>query len=164
MDDIDIAGLEAARDALLSQARTILMAAAGDSDMPEMGVTPLVWHDGAMFIYPSRLSAHVRAMLAAQRAAFLVIEDEADAQNIWARKRIKFNSELTEIERKTDVFEAVCDAFASRHGPTMGLIRDFTDFHLLQLRPADGVMVLGFAQAYRLSGPDLAVTAHLRQS
>ena len=164
MDDIDIAGLEAARDALLSQAHTILMAAAGDSDMPEMGVTPLVWHDGAMFIYPSRLSAHVRAMLAAQRAAFLVIEDEADAQNIWARKRIKFNSELTEIERKTDVFEAVCDVFASRHGPTMGLIRDFTDFHLLQLRPADGVMVLGFAQAYRLSGPDLAVTAHLRQS
>ena len=164
MDDIDIAGLEAARDALLSQARTILMAAAGDSDMPEMGVTPLVWHDGAMFIYSSRLSAHVRAMLAAQRAAFLVIEDEADAQNIWARKRIKFNSELTEIERKTDVFEAVCDVFASRHGPTMGLIRDFTDFHLLQLRPADGVMVLGFAQAYRLSGPDLAVTAHLRQS
>ena len=164
MDDIDIAGLEAARDALLSQARTILMAAPGDSDMPEMGVTPLVWHDGALFIYPSRLSAHIRAMLAVGKAACLVIEDEADAQNIWARKRIKFDSEITEIERKTDLFEAVCDGFASRHGPTMGLIRDFTDFHLLRLRPTGGVMVLGFAQAYRLSGPDLAVTAHLRQS
>ncbi|MEX0502409.1 hypothetical protein AB3X55_02295 [Alphaproteobacteria bacterium LSUCC0719] len=164
MGDIDVAGLEAERDALFAAAQTILMAAPGDDDMPEMGVTPLVWHDGEMFIYPSRLSAHVRAMLNAGTAAFLVIEDEGQAQNIWARKRIKFDAELSEIDRKTEIFDVVCDAFASRHGPTMGLIRDFTDFHLLRLRPTGGVMVLGFAQAYRLAGPDLAVKAHLRQS
>ena len=103
-------------------------------------------------------------MLAAGKAAFLVIEDEASAQNIWARKRIKFDAEIIEIDRQSDHFNAVCDVFAARHGPTMGLIRDFTDFHLLRLRPTGGVMVLGFAQAYRLAGPDLAVTAHLRQS
>ena len=102
--------------------------------------------------------------VASHDAAFLVIEDEASAQNIWARKRIKFDAEITEIERKSDNFNAVCDVFAARHGPTMGLIRDFTDFHLLRLRPTGGVMVLGFAQAYRLAGSDLAVTAHLRQS
>ena len=164
MEDIDIAGLEAERDSLLTKAQTVLMAATGEDEMPEMGVTPLVWHDGGMFIYPSRLSAHVRAMLKAGKAAFLIIQDEDSAQNIWARKRIKFNAELTEIDRKSDIFESVCDDFAARHGPTMGLIRDFTDFHLLQLHPIGGVMVLGFAQAYQLAGPDLAVTTHLRQS
>ena len=164
MEDIDIAGLEAERDILLTQARTVLMAASGEGEMPEMGVTPLVRHDGGMFIYPSRLSAHVRAMLKAGKAAFLVIEDQDSAQNIWARKRIKFDAKLTEIERKSDIFEIVCNDFAARHGPTMGLIRDFTDFHLLQLHPIGGVMVLGFAQAYQLAGPDLAVTTHLRQS
>ncbi len=165
MEDIDISSLEAERDSLLTAAKTVLMAAPGDDGAPpEMGVTPLVWHEGAMFIYPSRLSAHVRAVLAAGSAACLVIEDEASAQNIWARKRIKFVSEINEIVRKSDIFNEVCDVFAARHGPTMGLIRDFTDFHLLQLRPTGGVMVLGFAQAYRLAGPDLAVTAHLRQS
>ena len=164
MDDIDVAGLEAERDALFAAAQTILMAAPSEDTMPEMGVTPLVWHGSEMFIYPSHLSAHVRAVLNAGTAAFLVIEDEGQAQNIWARKRIKFNAEISEIERKTDIFDIVCDAFASRHGPTMGLIRDFTDFHLLRLRPTSGVMVLGFAQAYQLAGPRLAVTAHLRQS
>lgn len=164
MDDIDISSLEAERDTLLAQARTLLMAATGDGDQPEMGVTPVVRHDGCMFIYPSRLSAHVRAMLASGKAAFLVIEDEASAQNIWARKRIKFNAEIFEMNRESYLFNSVCDVFASCHGPTMGLIRDFTDFHLLRLRPSSGVMVLGFAQAYRLSGPDLSVTAHLRQS
>lgn len=164
MDDIDIEGLEAERDSLLAKARTILVAALGEGEIPEMGVTPVIRHDGDMFIYPSRLSAHVRAMLEAGKAACLVIEDEEVAQNIWARKRIKFDSELIEINRNSPLFNVVCDGFESRHGPTMGLIRDFTDFHLLRLRPTGGVMVLGFARAYRLVGPDLAVTAHLRQS
>ena len=164
MNEFDPVVLGVERDRLLAEARTVLMAAPGGDAMPEMGVTPVVRVDGALYIYPSRLSAHVRAVLAAGRAAFMVIEDESKAQNIWARKRIKFDSELTEIDRETDCFNAVCDVFASRHGPTMGLIRDFTDFHLLQLRPKGGVMVLGFAQAYQLSGPGLAVTAHLRQS
>lgn len=168
MTDDDFAVLEAERDRLFAAARTVLMAAPvkGDEatgDIPEMGVTPFVWHDGGMFIYPSRLSAHVRAMLAVGRAAFLVMEDESEAQNIWARKRIKFNAQINEIVRNSSEFSDICDIFAARHGPTMELIRDFTDFHLLHLRPMAGLMVLGFAQAYRLDGPDLVVTEHLRQ-
>ena len=164
MTDFDIAALTAERDRLLGKAKTVLMAASGEGGVPEMGVTPVVRHEGHFYIYPSRLSAHVRAMLAAEKAAFLVIEDEASAQNIWARKRIKFDSELIEIDRHSNEFNLVCDAFATAHGPTMGLIRDFTDFHLLRLRPLAGVMVLGFAKAYRLEGDGLKVTAHLRSS
>lgn len=163
-DEFDAAALSAERDRLLDAARTVLMAAPGEGDMPEMGVTPMICHEGDFYIYPSHLSAHVRAMLAARQAAFLIIEDEGGAQNIWARKRIKFDSEIIEIERQSDEFNLICDAFASVHGPTMGLIRDFSDFHLLRLRPLGGVMVLGFARAYRLEGAALEVTAHLRSS
>ena len=162
MNEFDPVALGEERDRLLAAARTVLMAAPGDDPMPEMGVTPVVRIDGAFHIYPSRLSAHVRAVLAAGRAAFMVIEDESKAQNIWARKRIKFNSELSEIDRDSDEFNSICDSFAATHGPTMGLIRDFSDFHLLRLRPLGGVMVLGFAQAYRLEGETLEVCEHLR--
>ena len=162
MNEFDPVSLGAERDRLLAEARTLLMAAPGGDAMPEMGVTPLVRMNGAFYIYPSRLSAHVRAVLAAGKAAFMVIEDESKAQNIWARKRLKFDSELVEIERNSDAFNAICDVFAETHGPTMGLIREFSDFHLLRLRPRGGVMVLGFAQAYRLSGEALDVTEHLR--
>jgi len=162
MNEFDPVALGVERDRLLAEAHTVLMAAPGDDTMPEMGVTPVVRMNGAFYIYPSRLSAHVRAVLAAGKAAFMVIEDELKAQNIWARKRLKFNSEISEIKRNSDEFNAVCDVFAGTHGPTMGLIRDFSDFHLLRLRPCSGVMVLGFAQAYRLSGEALDVTEHLR--
>ena len=165
MTDFDEVALSAARDDLLNSARTVLMSAAGeDRDLPEMGVTPMVRHEGAFYIYPSHLSAHVRAMLSAGKAAFLVIEDEASAQNIWARRRMKFNADILEINRENEKFQPVCDAFATAHGPTMALIRDFTDFHLLKLQPTGGVMVLGFAKAYRLEGPGLRVTSHLRSS
>ena len=162
MNEFDPVALGVERDRLLAEARTLLIAAPGDDAMPEMGVTPVVRMDGALYIYPSRLSAHVRAVLGVGKAAFMLIEDESKAQNIWARKRLKFDSELVEIERNSDEFNAVCDVFADTHGPTMGLIRDFFDFHLLRLRPLVGVMVLGFAQAYRLSGEALDVTEHLR--
>ncbi|MGC6452411.1 MAG: pyridoxamine 5'-phosphate oxidase [Candidatus Puniceispirillaceae bacterium] len=141
------------------------MSAAGeDRDLPEMGVTPMVRHNGAFYIYPSHLSAHVRAMLKAGKAAFLVIEDEDKAQNIWARRRLKFDANIIEIDRNNDDFNSICDLFETTHGPTMGLIRDFSDFHLLRLQPTGGVMVLGFAKAYRLEGTQLAVTDHLRAS
>jgi len=162
VEEMDIKSLEAERDALIGSTRTVLMAAPGNAGIPGMGVTPFVRHDGATYIYPSRLSAHVRAILESGEGAFLFIEDENAAQNIWARKRLKFDSELIEIKRNSDEFNSVCDAFADTHGPTMGLIRDFSDFHLLRLRPLGGVMVLGFAQAYRLSGEMLDVTEHLR--
>ena len=162
MNEFDPVALGVERDRLLAEARTVLMAAPSDDAMPEMGVTPVVRMDGAFYIYPSRLSAHVRAVLAAGKAAFMVIEDESKAQNIWARKRLKFDSEIFEIDRKKDEFNAVCDVFSDSHGPTMALIRDFSDFHMLRLRPCGGVMVLGFAQAYRLSGEALDVTEHLR--
>ncbi|MGB1825479.1 MAG: hypothetical protein ACPHLN_03480, partial [Candidatus Puniceispirillaceae bacterium] len=121
MNEFDPVALGVERDRLLAEARTVLMAAPGDDAMPEMGVTPVVRMDGALYIYPSRLSAHVRAVLGAGKAAFMVIEDESKAQNIWARKRLKFDSELVEIERNSDEFNAVCDVFADTHGPTMGL-------------------------------------------
>ena len=164
MNEFDPVALGVERDRLLGQARTVLMAAPGDDAMPEMGVTPVVRMNGALYIYPSKLSAHVCAVLAAGKAAFMVVEDESKAQNIWARKRLKFDSEVVEIERNSDEFNAVCDVFADTHGPTIGLIRDFSDFHLLRLQPSGGMMVLGFAQAYRLSGQALDVTEHMRSS
>ena len=87
MNEFDPVALGFERDRLFAEARTVLMGAPGDDAMPEMGVTPVVRMNGALYIYPSRLSAHVRAVLAAGKAAFMVIEDESKAQNIWSRRR-----------------------------------------------------------------------------
>ena len=161
MDGIDIAALNDQRDRLLAQ-KTIIMTALTDEDAPEMGVTPLIRFDGGLYIYPSRLSSHVRALLARRHGQFLLIEDEATAQNIWARKRMKFNASIEDISRDDPLFDPLCEEFAKMHGPTMNLIRDFSDFHMLKLTPLSGVLVTGFANAYAVSGADLVITEHLK--
>ena len=118
-DDFDRADLSAQRDRVLESARTLIIGAAPEtgsaSELPELGVTPAVRHDGHFFIYPSRLSAHVRAMVDTGMAQFLAIEDEAKAQNIWARKRIKFTAEITEINRQNDQFSVLSDKMNIMH-------------------------------------------------
>ncbi len=163
MGESELATLQRQLHRLLAQ-KTILLTASGESDQPEMGVTPFIQHGDALFIYPSRLSAHVRAVLARGQGQFLLIEDEQAAQNIWARVRLKFDADIDEIARWDALFATLCDAFAAAHGPTMGLIRDFTDFHMLRLRPRSGILVTGFARAYRVEGTNFTITEHLRDS
>ena len=163
LSDHDLEALVADRDAILMAARTVIIAA-GAGEIPEIGVTPMVRHDGHIFIYPSRLSAHVRCMLEAGQAHFMLVQDEGDAQNIWSRKRIKIRAKIIEIDRNSEEFNQVSSAFTEAHGPTMNLIRNFSDFHMLKLAPEDGVMVLGFAKAYRLEGRSLDIISHLQES
>ena len=163
LDAHERGALAVERDAILASARTVIIAAGG-GDVPEIGVTPMVRHDGHIFIYPSHLSAHVRCMLAAGQAQFMLVQDEGDAQNIWARKRIKIFAKTIEIDRKSEDFDKVAEVFSKEHGPTMDLIRDFSDFHMLKLVPEDGVMVLGFAKAFRLDGVAMDIVRHLRES
>ena len=49
-------------------------------------------------------------------------------------------------------------------GPTMDLIKQFTDFHLLQITPIEGVLVTGFAAAYKVDGPQFTISEHLSKT
>lgn len=163
MSETELNELSAARDRLLGSG-TILIAANTQDGSPEMGVTPFVRYEGAFYIYPSHLASHVRAMLDRGTAQFMVIEDEATAQNIWARHRLKFTARIDDVPRDQDLFNALCRRFRASHGPTIDVIRDFSDFHMLRLRPVKGVMILGFAKAFELRGPTLEIVAHLKKS
>ncbi|MEK9799468.1 MAG: hypothetical protein VW647_01115, partial [Alphaproteobacteria bacterium] len=73
-----------------------------------------------------------------------------------------FNASIEDISRDDPLFDLLCKEFAKMHGPTMNLIRDFSDFHMLKLTPLSGVLVTGFANAYAVSGADLVITEHLK--
>jgi len=97
-------------------------------------------------------------------ATCMLCADEAKSQNIWARNRLKFAVDAVEIARDDAKFDGLCDDFSAAHGPTMDLIRNFGDFHMFQLSPRDGVLVLGFAKAFTVTGPDFAIAAHISKA
>ena len=153
------------RDALLAQAKTITICVTGADGTPDMGTSPFVRDEaGHFYIYTSQLSSHVRALLAGQPAHFMVIADEAASQNIWARVRVKFHADIMVIDRNSDSFAAIAAKMAEPFGPTMALIKDFTDFHMIKLTPQKGIIVTGFASAYEVEGPDFTIGAQLTKS
>ncbi|MEC8109308.1 MAG: pyridoxamine 5'-phosphate oxidase family protein [Pseudomonadota bacterium] len=154
------ASILAARDALLAQ-KSLTVAVLDESSVPDMGVAPFIRRDDGLYIYTSHLASHVQALLAQKRASFTITLDEADTVNIWARHRLKFAGKVVEVARDDPDFSGLCDDFTGAHGNTMPLIKNFTDFHMLRITPENGVLVLGFARAFRVKGASFDIVAHL---
>lgn len=154
-----------ARDQLLKNARALLVTVASPDGAPDIGSSPF-WRDenGCIYIYTSHLSAHVRGLLAGRDARYLIIADESQSQNIWARVRLNFQSDCQIIERHSDGFYEMIPKLEQAFGPTMSLIKSFEDFHLLKLTPKTGTLVTGFAAAFAVSGPSFDIGAQVKTS
>lgn len=167
MDEKQIKNVLKKRDRLLASAQTLGISVLVDEDsrlFADVGHAPFVRKQECFYIYSSHLSAHVRALVNGAEAQFFLIEDESVAQNIWARTRMKFSAEVSELSRDDQQFSELCDDIAEAHGPVMEMIRNFTDFHLFKIKPEQGVLVTGFAQAFSITGPMFELTEHLSKS
>ena len=167
MDEKQIKNVLKKRDKLLASAQTLGISVLVDEDsrlFADVGHAPFVRKQECFYIYSSHLSAHVRALVNGAEAQFFLIEDESVAQNIWARVRMKFSAEVSELSRDDPQFSELCDDIAEAHGPVMEMIRNFTDFHLFKIKPEQGVLVTGFAQAFSITGPMFELTEHLSKS
>ena len=167
MDEKQIKNVLKKRDRLLASAQTLGISVLVDEDsrlFADVGHAPFVRKQECFYIYSSHLSAHVRALVNGAEAQFFLIEDESVAQNIWARVRMKFSAEVSELSRDDPQFSELCDDIAEMHGPVMEMIRNFTDFHLFKIKPEQGVLVTGFAQAFSITGPMFELTEHLSKS
>ena len=160
---IDYAKIVRDRDRLLS-CKSLIVTTVLAGEVPEIGIAPFVRYDDFLFIYSSHLSKHTRVLLEIKKAHFMLCQDECDAQNIWARHRLKFTAHISEVARNDARFSLLCDKFEGAFGATMGLIRDFTDFHMLRLEPVSGVLVLGFAKAFEVQGSNFEIVSHLRSA
>ena len=167
MDEKQIKNVLKKQNQLLTTTKTLGISVLVDEDsslFADVGHAPFIRKDGCFYIYSSHLSAHVRALIKGAQAQFFLIEDETVAQNIWARIRVKFLAKVSELSRDDPRFAGLCDEIGERHGPVMEMIRNFTDFHLFEIQPEQGVLVTGFAQAFSVSGPTFELTEHLSKS
>lgn len=161
----DIEKIEKAKDALLQKAQTLFVSVTGDDGMPDFGTSPFLRDEaGHFYIYTSELSAHVKALIAGNEARFMLIADEAASQNLWARVRVKFTAHREVIERGSPAFHAIADKMEPKFGPTMALIRQFSDFHMVKITPISGLIVTGFASAYSVTGPDFTIGAQVKNA
>ncbi|MFQ6024016.1 MAG: HugZ family protein [Acidiferrobacterales bacterium] len=162
-EDIDQLAHEARQ--FLASFKTLLMSTVSAEGAPEASYAPFVrMDDDCFYIYVSQLSKHTANIEATRTTSILFIEDERDAQQLFARKRLTFDCRAELIERESEDWKSIMKIFERRFGNIMEMIRPLQDFKLFRIRPQGGIYVKGFAQAYRVSGAKLDSFQHIRTS
>lgn len=137
---------------LLAGLRSLHLAATSSDGVPEARYAPFLLDDGAFHVQLSALSAHAEQLTRAGATGILLIEDEAAAEEIFARRRLTFACTATVVPRGSAEWTRISDRFADKFGASATLIRPLADFRLFALRPQSGLFVRGFGQAFDI-GP-----------
>ncbi len=157
--DLDTVGHEARtfRDRFL----TLQLATCSNDGVPTASYAPYALSAADTFyIYVSELAAHTPNLHAGRPLSALFIESEADAEHVFARRRLTCRCEVESLPRGDDRFDAALDALRERFGPFMDHLRTFQDFHAFALIPRHAIYVRGFAQAYELPDADFNAIRH----
>lgn len=133
---------------LVGRYSTVLMATSSVDGEPEISYSPYAIVDGQLHVFVSDLSMHTGNLKANPRASLLFIENEQDAEQLHARKRVTFAAAAELIDRKSDRFRSVMTAMEARFGEIIPLLESLPDFHLFAMQTDTAVLVKGFADAH----------------
>lgn len=135
---------------------SLMLATVGRDGFPGASYAPFVRdEEGNYYIFVSRLSAHTRELLDTPKASILLIKDEADTAQIFARPRITYTCSVLVVARGDPQHERYLDRMAERFGNVVSVLRSLPDFVMFKLVPRSGRLVTGFGQAYDLIGDHL---------
>ena len=148
---------------LIENMCSLQLSTVGADGVPHCGYTPYLYRPpGSFYIFVSQLAAHTRNLLAHRPVAIMIIADEQSTSQIFARARVNYLCDAQCIEPNSPDYALVLDDYQQRHGKMVELLRQLPDFVLFQLQPIRGQFVMGFGQAYSLTGDNLSVFEHSR--
>lgn len=148
-----------------SQCQTLILATMNEDQWPEASYTPYVEDaQGCFYILISELAAHTRHLMNNGRVSWMLIADEQDTRQLFARKRFICKGQAQVIDRSEKVFETRLNQMKETFGEIIDLLSGLDDFHMMRLTPETATYVRGFGQAYSLSGEGLNQIEHLKRT
>ena len=161
MDDITKEALSE-KDKLMTSMKTIIISTINDDSIPNSSYAPAaIDEDGYFYIYISKLSQHTRNLLKNSMASLMIIEDESKSENIFARKRFTINASAEVIERESSLWFEKIQILESKFGESLTFLKKLTDFHLFKIEPKNGLLVYGFARAFKFKNKKLDQIVHM---
>ena len=139
------------------QFQSLILSTVSAEGQPNASYAPFVMDDDRNFyIYVSGLSSHTQNLHATAKASLLLIEDEAQTKQIFARTRLSYDCTATLVEAETPAWEALADQFQDRFGAMIDMLRQLPDFRIFRLQPQAGRLVIGFGAAFDVDPQDLS--------
>ena len=149
--------------AFLGRFSSVILATVTDSGEPLCSYAPCINDGSHYYVYVSSLAQHAHTLPNGQ-ASLLFIENEEQAKNVFARRRLSLDCRTSIVDRQSADHERLLDRMEAAHGSTLKLLRSLPDFILFSLTPGDARFVTGFGAAYDFSGvlPQLLEGASIR--
>ncbi len=141
--------------------KTLQLATISESGVPNASYAPFAFDSKAYYILVSDLAAHGKNLKNNRCVSILMIEDESTCKNIFARKRLSFDTTAQLISRNTADWDSGINAMTSRLGDMINGLSQLGDFNLYRLVPESGRYVKGFGQAFTVSGEEMLEFVHL---
>jgi len=116
---------------------------------------------GNYYIFVSQLASHTQDLLVNPQASILLIQDEAETRQIFARRRISYQCDVEVVTQDDADYLPMLDTMEQRFGNVVELLRSLPDFILFRLKPYQGQYVKGFGKAYKLTGEGLLELEHI---
>lgn len=148
---VDLNTERAGYQEFLASRRTLVLSTTDDEGRPFISYAPFVVRDGRFYIYVSRIAEHYWHLLANDRISTLLIADEQDSPNLFARHRARFACTVTRLDEDVDDAEqqaALFALFRDRFNASLIDLLRTLDFSLFELAPGPGRYVVGFGKAF----------------
>lgn len=144
----------AAYQAFPERRQSLMLSTVNPNGTPHASYAPFVRDEaGKLYIYVSGLSAHTQNLEQQGQVSVLLIDDEAETQQMFARNRLTYDCQVQPLERDTLQWQSITSRFESRFGNIVQMLRQLGDFQVFQLTPYAGRFVVGFGAAYDID-PD----------
>lgn len=136
--------------------RLCLQLASIDAEgFPHASYAPFVYRDLCYYILISDLAIHGQNLKQCNKVGIIMLDDEATAKDVFARRRLTYTAQAESVERESDTWQAVLDVMHARAGETSKTLSGLLDFTLYCLRPLSGRYVKGFGKAYVIDADEL---------
>ncbi|MGF1566612.1 MAG: HugZ family protein [Nodosilinea sp.] len=146
----------AAYQTLLSQVQSLMLSTINVDGSPHASYAPYVKDETyQLYIFTSGLSAHTQNLLKTRQASVLLIADEGQTQQVFARQRITYDCQAERLERDTTRWQQIAAIFEQQFGEIIEMLRQLEDFQIFCLSPHRGRFVMGFGAAYEIDPKNL---------
>ncbi len=138
---------------LLNRIHTLQISSLSVKGQPNISYAPYVRDDdGHYYVFISQLASHTEDLLCNPFVAIMLMEDEQEARQIFARTRVIYHCHVEKIAPDEANYADKLDQFENMFGSVVSVLRGLSDFILFRLIPYQGRFVMGFGQAYELEG------------
>ena len=149
----DLSDILQARDQLLNELRSASMATVTSAGSPYVSYVPVAQgEDRVLYLFVSDLTGHTANLKSNRQASLMLVADESESQQIFARRRLILQGSASLIGRDDTEWAQAEEVYGNRFKDMFKLLKTLKDFHMFAFRADTVKLVLGFGQAYMLEG------------